>query len=512
MVSIQSAFRMLLGARDVRRARRWHDRRVASEQAAEREALARFAEAFRIGPGPGRLVLARARDPEGAPFWTGVPVTRFLSVHHWICGGTGSGKSFLALAILWQVLARRIPVIVVDFKGELTTLLLDILLPVLTQFPGGDRLLERLRIVRPFSRYLPRLNLCLPEPGLDREIQAFTLASTLEESLGAELGHRMTRVLLRLVSLAIELGRPLTIVRTWLEDPTTLATAAQRSTDPSLRRYVETLRVRENRASIDALLARIDSFVFLPAVRRMLEAPDCVSFSDALDSGITIVDLGEPPAGAEQLTKFFGGVVLGKVMRSVLSRPVQPDSPYTHLVFEEFQEGLARHQTAQFARLLALARYKRTACTFINQQAAQLEPTLVRLLRTNTGVEAAFRCNLEDARAYAHAFPAAARSQHAVAERQVLVEQLTRLEQRQYLLWIKGAVGAQLVRSPRIDLDALRQRAAEVPADIRESIYRGTVAMDEPEAPMVAPGDDALDTAFLAPAPDEDQHHGPRMG
>lgn len=508
------AVRGMFRRRDERRARVWHMRRLEGEHAAEREDLARFAREFRTEPGPGRLILARARGVDGKPFWAGLSIRRFLEMHHWVCGGTGSGKSFWALAVLLLLLSDgRFPVLILDFKGELTALILDVLIPALCRSPGGERLLGQLRVIRPFSRYLPRLNLTCPEPGVPREIQAFTIASTIEESLGADLGHRMTRVLLRLVALAIELRLPLTAVRTWLEDPATLAAAAQRSTDRSLRRYVETLRARENRASIDALLARLDAFLFLPTVRRMLQAPDCVSFGTALEGGVTVVGLGEPPAGAERLTRFLGGAILGKLMRSILSRDVRADSPQTYVVLEEFQEVLMAHQTEQLARLLALARYKRVACTFINQQAAQLEPTLVRLLRTNCGLEVVFRCNLEDARAYAHALPVQATTIRAAAERQALVEQLTRLERRQLLLWVKGPVRAQVVRSPRIDLNHLQRGAAQVPADVWERIHRGTVAMDDDALPdsQEVRDDAPFEDDFLRPTGDSEGEL-PRLG
>jgi hypothetical protein len=133
----------------------------------------------------------------------------------------------------------------------------------------------------------------------------------------------------------------------------------------------------------------------------------------------------------------------------------------------------------------------------VNQQPGQLDPALVKILRTNCGVEAAFRANVEDARAYAHAVALPGRIKHAAEARQALVERLTRLERRQYLFWAKEKARAQLVRSPRIDVERLRELAAQVPADIRQMIERGTVSM-EPEEPGVA----ATPQLGVTPEPD----------
>jgi hypothetical protein len=237
-----------------------------------------------------------------------------------------------------------------------------------------------------------------------------------------------------------------------------------------------TFLARENRASLDALLSRADAFLFLPATQRALATPGCISFADALEEGVTILPLGEPPAGAEQLTRFWGGILIGKFMRAVLSRPIRPDTRPALAAFDEFQECV-RHQSDQFSRLLALSRYKLCGQLYINQQVAQLDQTLVRLLRTNVGIEAAFRCNIEDAKAYAHALPISENTERPGEARQALLTQLTRLETREYLLWIKGRYPAQLVRSPRIDLEYLQALAAEAPQDVRDFVQQGTVAL-----------------------------------
>jgi hypothetical protein len=106
------------------------------------------------------------------------------------------------------------------------------------------------------------------------------------------------------------------------------------------------------------------------------------------------------------------------------------------------------------------------------------DSTLLKLLRTNTGIEMAFRCNLEDARAFAHALPVTDTTRSAAAVHAELTAEMTRLPDRTCYFWNKkAAYRAQKIRSPRLDLDDLRRRAASVPENVRDAIRRGTVAL-----------------------------------
>jgi len=503
--------RRLLRGDESQRARRSQARVAAEVHARDHADVERFHRAMATTPAEDRILLARARNLAGMPFWCGMPFEQFLSSHLALSGATGSGKTFAAIAWLLQVLRTgRYPVVVLDMKSELSDLLIELVIPALVRMRGGEALLQNLRVIRPFARDLPMLRVTQPEEGVPRPIQAFNLASALEEALADDLGSRMTRVFLRLSSLAIERGLPLTVLQRWLESPRAFAREARQSTDPAVREYARSGFERESRPAIDALVARLDSFLFLDEVKLALSAPRCVSFADALQAGLTIVDLGSPPAGAERAQRFWAGILIGRITRAILSRPVTDATPRTWVVFEEVQEALGGNQAEQFARLLALARHKRVAVALINQQVAQLaavNPMLVKVLRTNAGLECAFRCNLEDAKSLVHALPTPLVEARAGEARLALMQQLTQLPDREFLLWMKQApFRAQRVRSPRLDVAALRAAAAELPAATRDTIRRGTVSMErvaleaharreweqiegaeEPEQPVIEP-------------------------
>jgi hypothetical protein len=300
-----------------------------------------------------------------------------------------------------------------------------------------------------------------------------------------------------MAALALELRLSLTVLQQWLQSPATFLRDARRSADAALRAYAFSGFDRESRPALDALAARLDSFLFLDEVRLALSAPTCVNFGEGLEGGaVTIVDLGSPPAGAERVQRFWSGILLGRITRAVLSRPVTATSAPAWLVIEEAQEALSKESAGQLARILALARHKRVALTLINQQPAQLsavDPTLVRVLRTNAGFEVAFRCSYADARELVEPMPLPPGTQRSAEVRQALAQDLTRMPIRSYLLWAKQeAFGAQQVRSPRLDLDALRDAGARLEPGVREAICRGTVSIPREELEALVASDRTL--------------------
>lgn len=465
----------------------WHRRSIEAKDLARLEDLRAFVAQLRVEPGPGIVVLGRSRDEHGKPFWVGLPRQEFLtsSVSLSTVGASGSGKSVGALAVLLQLLRDgETPIVIVDLKGELASLVLEVAIPALIAL-GADpeRLLRSLRVIQPFSRSrVPLLRITRPEPEVPRDVQARSIATTLCAGMGEELGSRMERIVLRLVALLIERDLPLPRLLDWLDSPSTLQRDARGSQDPATRRYVAEVMTRENRSSIDAVRSRLDLFLLNEGTRLALSAPSCLSFAECLESGLTVIDVGDPPAGAERLARFWSSVLLSRLTRAALARRVRPDSPHVLLVFEEFQEGLGRDERAQFARLLSQVRWKRSVSWYINQapaQVAAVDPLLLKLLRTNVSIEMLYRSTYEDARAIAHAMPSdrSRRGERDADTREGMVEQLTRLRRREFLLWPKERARAQLCVSPRLDLDALRAAADRVPQEIRDRIRAGTVSV-----------------------------------
>lgn len=477
--------RRLLRGSEADAGRRWH---AKSERDRHAHALARrqeFLSETRSQRDSGRLLVGRTIDLDGSHQWCGVPFELFTAQHVGVSGATGMGKSFFLAALLWQLLKARVPVVAVDMKSELTDLVLDTIVPALVA-SGREDLVERVRVVRPFDpARAPLLRLTEPERGVSTQVQSLNLAASLGEAVGQDHGVRMQRLLLPAAGLCVEKNLPLPVVLEWLRDPARFAREAATSRDPVIRAYAVHELPRESRASIDAVRARLDLLLHLPEVRQALAAPRCIDFHDCLQQGLTLLDFGSPPGGAETAMRFIAGPIAGRLSRAILSRAVGADTPQAVVLYEEFQELLQRHQIEQFKRLLSLCRFKRVALHFSNQQPAQIaaaDRTLLKVLRTNLGAEAIFRSSVEDARALSDGLSVRSPDESLTQARTRLIEEIASLPRRNFFLWLKSApYGPQRVVSPRLDLEELRRAGARVSPETRERIRSGVASIDRAE-------------------------------
>lgn len=456
-----NSVRRLFGLGDADRAREAQSQAARSEALRAGASFERFLGVTRCRPVRGRVLLGRGVDLSGNFFWSGLPLEYLCRVHGAVSGATGSGKSFWTAGFLWQLLRSPARVIVLDCKSELVGMLQDNFYPALARSAAGRERLARVRVIRPFAGdALPFLRLTQPEPGVELEMQSLNLAAGIAESLGDEFGRRMNRILRPLVLLAIERRRPLPVLTRWLSEPGLLAREARASTHAVARDYVLREFPREPAASLDALRARLDELFFLPDLRLMLSAPEHAPLAESIEQGDVLIDLGSPPAGAEAASRLLGGLILGNLTRALLSRPVGPDTLPIVFALEEFQEILSRHQIEQFGRLLALARWRKISAWFVNQQAAQIaafDPTLLRLLRTNTAVECIFRSSAEDARLFSQAVPLGFDAEPQANARARLAVEVAHLPRQEFLLWLKEHdFGPQRLTSPRLDLKAIK--------------------------------------------------------
>ncbi len=512
---LAAQLRRLLKGSEADTARRWH---ATTERARNADAHARrdaFLRQMRATPGDGKVLLGRAQAREGEFQWCGMPLPTLCSMHLGISGATGTGKSFMVASQLFQLVTLGVPVILTDMKSELADLMLNVVVPAVVA-RGMEDLIDRVRVVRPFDAgRVPLLRLTEPEPRVSRQIQSMNIAQGLSESVGEGLGVRMLRAMLPMAGLAVERNLPLPVLTDWLRSPEVFARAAASSSDPIVRSYALHELPRENRSSLDALRARLDLLFHLPEVRDALSAPRCLSFDDALDSGVTILDFGSPPGGAEDAMKFIAGPVAGRLGRAILSRQVSDNTPPAVVAFEEFQQLLSSYQVEMYKRLLALCRFKRVCLWFSNQQPAQIaeaDRTLLRILRTNLGAECIFRSSVEDARTLSEGLSTRSADETLTQARSRVVEEIATLPKRSFFFWLRdSAFGPQRLQSPRVNIGALKASAASLTPEQRERIRLGTVSIERPvdnPSPTPAPEPDPR----VAPLPPQKRRRAPRLG
>lgn len=513
---LAAQLRRLLKGPESETARRWHATIERGRNAGAHARRAAFLRQHRAVPGDGRVLLGRAQADEGAFQWCGLPLNTLCNMHLGISGATGAGKSFMVASQLYQLISLGVPVVLTDMKSELAELLLNVIVPAIIA-RGRPELIDRIRVVRPFEPgRVPLLRLTEPEPRVSRQIQSMNIAQGLSESVGEGLGIRMLRAILPMAGLAVERNLPLPVLTDWLRQPEVFARAAATSSDPIVRAYALHELPRENRSSLDALRARLDLLFHLPEVRDALSAPRCLSFDDCLNSGVTILDFGSPPGGAEDAMKFIAGPVAGRLGRAILSREVTDNTPPVVVVFEEFQQLLGSYQIEMFKRLLALCRFKRVCLWFSNQQPAQIaeaDRTLLRILRTNLGAECIFRSSVEDARTLSEGLSTRSEDETLSQARARLVEEIATLPKRSFFFWLRDSTyGPQRLQSPRVNLGALKASAASLLADQLARIRTGCVSIERQVAPPPVTEPVAEPDTRVAPLPPQKRRRAPRLG
>lgn len=497
-------------------ARQWHattERARNADTHARREA---FLSEMRSTSGDGKVLLGRAQTCEGGYQWCGMRPNALCAMHIGISGATGTGKSYMIAAHLYQLITLGVPVVLVDMKSELADLLLNMVVPAVIA-RGRVDLLGRVRVIRPFeSGRVPLLRLTEPEPRVSRQIQSMNIAQGLSESVGEGLGIRMLRAILPMAGLAVERNLPLPVLTDWLRSPEAFARAAASSSDPIIRAYAMHELPRENRSSLDALRARLDLLFHLPEVREALTAPRCLSFDECLDSGVTILDFGSPPGGAEDAMKFIAGPVAGRLGRAILSREMHDNTPPAVVCFEEFQQLLSSYQIEMFKRLLALCRFKKVSLWFSNQQPAQIaeaDRTLLRILRTNLGAECIFRSSVEDARTLSDGLSTRSSDETLSQARSRMVEEVSTLPKRSFFFWLRdSSFGPQRLQSPRVDIDALKRSVATLTPEQRERVRVGCASIARPVEVQVSAAPEVESDPRVAPLQPQKRRRAPRLG
>ena len=144
----------------------------------------------------------------------------------------------------------------------------------------------------------------------------------------------------------------------------------------------------------------------------MLSAKNCLDFNTLFNNKITIINLGSPPYGCEDIARFWGTFVMTKIVRSIFHRSVSKNTLPAWICIDEWQNLLTREQADQMERILSMARFKRCFLTLICQQIEQISKiswSLPKITVTNTNKQIFFRSNLEDVKFFSHALPVTGR-------------------------------------------------------------------------------------------------------
>ncbi len=427
------------------------------------------------------------------------------SGHGVVLGATNSGKTYACLAIARGVLAANaadpssIGLVVLDHKGDMAELTRAAIAELVDRLPPDEArgLIDRVVVLNPFSEHaLVPMQVLQPEAGLAPEIQAYD-ATTVINRVGGELGVQQEQYVYHACLMGVTCGVSLPEIQRLSHDPAALASCAARSSSAEVRAFFANER-RLSATSLQGVQARLSRLLRLPSARLALGARGNVSFHDLLASRILIIDVGSPPAGCEDIARFWAGLYTLRLVRGIFARTVAEARRPVACFIDEWQEGLlAGGDIAEhYERVLQMARSRGVGFWLSSQSfagAARVSATLPRVVQTNTRIQLWFAASPEDARMMS-ALPVTGRRPRPPAEpweerrgspfmtpeseRELLREQLTTLPARTFLYWNRNRpYRAQFVRTTPLrlpDLDALRPR-------LRQRLRDGALARPIPE-------------------------------
>jgi len=435
--------------------------------------------------------------------------------HQLIVGPTGSGKTGALIGLALAAARACVRVVVVDPKGDLSGALRDVFLPVLAE----QRLLEldpgEVVTMTAFKGdYATPLDPLVPIPDLDVGLQAHIVAKLLAAILrDASFGIRMEAVTCALVELGIRRRLTLRDLRRALMDDDVRYGHAARLDLANLSAYFAAGGAfdREPTSAKQAVRARLDALLRVPALVQCLCASSCVPPAALIESKFTICDFGDPPQGSLGTAGFLAGFVWQALVAAIFSRPTGVRGQATLLIVDE--APLVLEVGAEEAeRVLSLARSRGIAIVLAAQFVGQIRAVssvLLDSIRANVHRMACFRPSKDDLAEVSELLPVTGeaidpsrpdRLLKPEEERRALEARLRKLPERHFLNVDFLRNSLEVLRTLDLPFDEAERRAAALPPQVRDAFARGRYGVrrqtpsDESNDPGGAPP-----SATLAP-------------
>ena len=389
-----------------------------------------------------------------------VPLAHLVKAHAVITGGTGSGKTMAALAIIDAILssaARRFSFGVLDAKGELferTLYLIGRKLETLPP-PEAERLLRRLVIIDLASRDpVASYNIAAAWAGSDLDFFATSRMDTLQELLpsGEGLSLRGAAIAKHVLTLLAERGLPFSYFDRVLSSEPFRARLLDGSKNEGLRYWFRQHFREEGRATVAAVRARLASALLSSeSLKLALSGNDAPDFRRLQDGGrivlINCAGANIPRATARTLQALF----LSDIRQAVFTR--QNRRPFLWVCDEAQNFFRTRHLRDNMSELLTMSRSFGSFFLYLTQNlgTAVQEGDMLETLHTNIRWSLTLRTTPRDGAFLRSALPVtglrekprlsrrdALEFYRPSEERNLLVEELAYLPDRTGWLWLKS--------------------------------------------------------------------------
>jgi hypothetical protein len=404
-----------------------------------------------------------------------VPLEYLVKAHSIITGGTGSGKTMSALAIIETILAaqsQNLSFGVLDAKGELFERTLCMLARCLEKLPPAEAQALRNRIVivdlacaDPLSSY----NIASPWSGADPDFFATSRVDTLQELLpsGDGLSLRGASIVKHVFKLLSEHHLPFSYFDRALSSDAFRGKLLLGSKDDDLRYYFRYHFPNEGRATIAAVRGRVGSALLTSlSLKLALSAKGAPDFRRLQDEGkIVLINCAGPNiprATARTLQALF----LSDIRQAVFTRT--NDAPFLWICDEAQNFFRTKYLRENMVDLLTMSRSFGSFFLYLTQNlsTAVQDREMLETLHTNIRWSLTMRGTSQDAAFLQPALPVTGRMQkprvHPAApvefykpaeERSLLMQSVTHLPDRVGWLWLKSRTGEALqIRTKEIEL------------------------------------------------------------
>jgi hypothetical protein len=422
-----------------------------------------------------------------------VPLEHLVVAHSIATGGTGSGKTMSALALIEAILALPEPNLsfgVLDAKGELFERTLFLLARRLQQLPPhqAEALRQKIVIIDLASQDpLTSYNIARPWSGSDLDFFANSRMATLQELLpsGDGFSLRGSSMVKHVLMLLAERQLPFSYFDRVLSSETFRAKLLARSAQEDLRYYFRFHFPNEGKAAIAAVRARlVGALLGSLSLKLALSGQRVPDFRELMDTGkIVLINCAGPNIprnAAETLQSLF----ISDIRAATFSRTTR--TPYLWVCDEAQNFFRTRQLRENMTDLLRRSRSYGTylLCLTQNLGSALQDGDMLETLHTNIKWSFSMRSTPRDCAFLQPALPITGRmpkpriNPYAPPEFYSLSEEraqvmagLAHLPDRTGWLWLKSLTGeAMRIRTKTLDIpegEAFKETVGGIHADAR---------------------------------------------
>lgn len=416
-----------------------------------------------------------------------VPLEYLAQSHCIITGGTGSGKTMAALAIIEDILELEEPQIsfgVLDAKGELFQRTLCLVAGLLEQLapPEAERLAERLVIVDLASQDpLTSYNIARPWAGSDLDFFATSRVDTFQELLpsGDGLSLRGSSVVKHTLKLLAEHQLPFSYFDRVLASEPLRARLLSQSTNEELRSYFRFHFPNEGKATLAAVRGRlVSALLSSESLKLAFSGGSVPDFRLLQDEGKIVLINCAGPNIPRNTARTLQALFLSDIRQAVFARTNA--RPYLWVCDEAQNFFRTRQLRENMTDLLTMARSYGSYYCYLTQNlsTAVQDGEMLETLHTNIRWSLSMRGTARDTAFLQPALPVSGRMPKPrvnpyapqefyspAEERSQLLTGLAHLPDRTGWLWLKSLTGEAM---------KLKTRTVELPqGEEFQNIVRG---------------------------------------